>query len=478
MHIHIIGICGTFMAGLAVLAKQKGMRVTGCDSAMFPPMSTQLVNNDITVIEGFGAEQINLAADYWIIGNVAPRNLPIVEKLLETKKILISGPQFLAEKFLQERFVIAIAGTHSKTTVSSLVAWILESAERNVGFLIGGIPRNFEVSARIGDLGAPFIIEADEYDTAFFDKRSKFVHYKANIVILNNLEFDHADIFSNLESIEVQFHHWIRTLPASAKIYANSRSKSLKNVLNRGCWSELEFFNNSEGLNYCKQKKFLDGLAVSFEQSTQQLSLKHGEKTVVNIMCPLIGDHNFSNVLASFCVARELKVSNTLFVRAIESFKNVKKRMELRAEISGIKVFDDFAHHPTAIKATVSSARDKYLTEDENKPNREDRDSRRLLAVFEPRSNTLKLGAMQKKLASAFSDADMVFAYVKDIQWDLEAALIDIKEKVMIFECLNKMVDSIISECTSRDVILIMSNGSFGNIHEILIRKLRKKYTD
>ncbi|MFM8759458.1 MAG: UDP-N-acetylmuramate:L-alanyl-gamma-D-glutamyl-meso-diaminopimelate ligase, partial [Methylophilaceae bacterium] len=377
MHIHILGICGTFMGGIAVLAKNAGHRVTGCDANVYPPMSTQLESQGIELIEGFGVEQLALNPDIYVIGNVVSRGNPLMEEILNRGLPYISGPQWLAENVLQGKWVMAVAGTHGKTTTSSMLAWILEYAGLAPGFLIGGVPENFSVSARLPQTPTQdpnstspfFVIEADEYDTAFFDKRSKFVHYRPRTAILNNLEFDHADIFADLAAIETQFHHLVRTVPQQGLVVSNGREASLERVIQRGCWTPVETFGGSSGWD------------MGPADALGHFSVSWQGQTMGTVQWDLLGEHNRMNALAAIAAARHAGVQVAEAIAALAEFKNVKRRMELRGVVREISVYDDFAHHPTAIATTVAGLRSKV-------------GKARILAVLEPRSNTMKLGVM------------------------------------------------------------------------------------
>jgi len=454
MHLHIIGICGTFMGGLAQIAQSLGHRVTGCDSHVYPPMSSQLEAAGIGLIEGFEEDQFAIRPDLWVVGNVARRGLPIVEKILNSSAPMVSGPQWMHTHLLRDRRVIAVAGTHGKTTTSSLVAWLLESAGVHPGFLIGGVPEDFGQSARAGEAGNWFVIEADEYDTAFFDKRSKFLHYPAEIAVINNLEFDHADIFPNVESIETQFHHWIRCLPTKATVVANGESESIQKVLDRGLWSQLEWFNRAGGWQAGASKSF-DGREV--------FDLIHDGEALGSVRSPLWGAHNRANAVAAIVAARAAAVDVQASLAALSTFQGVKRRMQKRGEAGGISVYDDFAHHPTAIETTLAGLRDQV-----------GRDTR-ILAVLEPRSNTMKMGVMRARLADSLREADRVFGFDGGLGWDLAEALGPIQDRSWVFDELSAMVDAIVKEARAGDAILVMSNGGFGGIHEKLLDSLGKR---
>jgi UDP-N-acetylmuramate: L-alanyl-gamma-D-glutamyl-meso-diaminopimelate ligase len=455
MHIHILGICGTFMGGIAVLAKTAGHRVTGCDANVYPPMSTQLEAQGIELIEGFGSEQLALNPDIFVIGNVVSRGNPLMEEILNRGLPYISGPQWLAENVLHDKWVLAVAGTHGKTTTSSMLAWVLEYAGLAPGFLIGGVPENFGVSARLP--GAPrqeptgrspfFVIEADEYDTAFFDKRSKFVHYRPRTAVLNNLEFDHADIFADLAAIETQFHHLVRTVPGSGLVVANGREESLDRVLQRGCWTPVERFGIAGG--WIASEVANDG---SFEV------LLNGELQG-RVQWELLGEHNRMNALAVLAAARHVGVPVDVGIAALGAFRNVKRRMEVRGTVNDITVYDDFAHHPTAIETTVAGLRAKV-------------GNARILAVLEPRSNTMKLGVMKAALPGSLKDADRVFCYAANLGWDAAAALEPLGAIASASEDLGNLVEAIASEARPGDHILVMSNGGFGGIHQKLLERL------
>ena len=440
-HIHILGICGTFMGGIAAIAKQAGYRVTGCDANVYPPMSTQLEAQGIELIEGFGVEQLALNPDVFVIGNVVTRGNPLMEEILNRNLAYASGPQWLSDTLLRDKWVLGVAGTHGKTTTSSMLAWILEYAGLNPGFLIGGVPENFAISARITE--SPFfVIEADEYDTAFFDKRSKFVHYHPRTVILNNLEFDHADIFADLNAIETQFHHLVRTVPGNGLIVGNAREASLERVRQRGCWTPVETFGNDAGWNI---------------DAANNVTLNGASQGT--LAWDLLGEHNRMNALAALAAARHAGVPIALGLEALGLFKNVKRRMEVKGCVNGITVYDDFAHHPTAIDTTVAGLRGKV-------------GQARILAVLEPRSNTMKLGVMKAALPASLKQADKVFCYSGNLGWDASAALAPLGNKAIVTDDLNELITAIAAEAKSGDSILVMSNGGFGGIHDKLLKKL------
>ena len=450
MHLHILGVCGTFMGGLAQLARAAGHKVTGCDAGVYPPMSDQLRGAGIELIEGYDPSQLSLNADVYVVGNAISRGNPLLEAILDAGLPYVSGPQWLAEHILQGRWVLGVAGTHGKTTTASLLAWILEDAGLAPGFLIGGVPRNFGVSARLhGDLkDSPFfVIEADEYDTAFCDKRSKFVHYRPRTVILNNLEFDHADIFSDLAAIETQFHHLVRTMPGNGLIVSNATEPALDRVLERGCWTPVVSFGA------------IDGFTVTGDDATGQMTVHEGDCEIGTIIWPLTGDHNRMNALAAMLAARHAGVPLDKGLDALSRFENVKRRMEVRGIERGITVYDDFAHHPTAIATTVAGLRRKV-------------GNARILAVIEPRSNTMKLGVMKELLPGSLADCDQVYCYGANLGWDAAEALRSMGDRARVHEDFNAMVKEIVGNAQAGDHILIMSNGGFQGIHNKILEAL------
>src|SRR5215212_4713662 len=396
MHIHILGICGTFMGGLAALAREAGHTVTGCDANVYPPMSDQLRALGIDLIEGYGADQLKLAPDQYVVGNAITRGNPLIEAILDAGAAYTSGPQWLADHVLPGRHVLAVAGTHGKTTTTGMLAWILEAAGQAPGFLIGGVPGNFGVSARLGKLepSAPFVIEADEYDTAFFDKRSKFVHYRPRTAILNNLEFDHADIFEDLAAIERQFHHLVRTVPGQGRLVVNARDEALQRVLAMGCWSDVQRFG---------ARKEAPGM-LRARGEPHAFDVLRGGLKVARVEWPLLGEHNQLNALAAIAAAEHVGIAPEESARALGEFRNVRRRLELRGTAGGVAVYDDFAHHPTAMRTTIEGLRRKV-------------GDARILAVFEPRSNTMKLGAMKAQLPWALEEADLSFCYSGGLTW-------------------------------------------------------------
>jgi len=486
MHIHILGICGTFMGGLAALAREAGHRVTGCDAGVYPPMSDQLRALGIDLIEGFGADQLELKPDVFVVGNVVSRSrkpdgspkFPLMEAILDASLPYTSGPQWLAEHVLQGRHVLAVAGTHGKTTTTAMLTWILESSGLQPGFLVGGVPLNFGVSARLGgglvqgfaqvreepakragdteQSPAPtrfplFVIEADEYDTAFFDKRSKFVHYRPRTAILNNLEFDHADIFDNLAAIERQFHHLVRTIPSTGRIIVNGLEESLTRVLHQGCWSEVRTFGSAVS----------DFTALG---EPTAFDVQHAGQTVGRVEWLVGGVHNQLNALAAIAAAEHVGVAPKVAAEALASFENVKRRMEVRARVAlhgkptpdggvaQVTIYDDFAHHPTAIRTTINGLRRQV-------------GSARILAVFEPRSNTMKLGAMKSQLPWSLEEADLAFCHSGGLDWDAGEALSGMGDKVQVAPNVDEVIQQVLRRVHPGDHILCMSNGGFGGIH-------------
>jgi UDP-N-acetylmuramate: L-alanyl-gamma-D-glutamyl-meso-diaminopimelate ligase len=445
MHIHILGICGTFMGGIAAIARN-----AGCDANVYPPMSDQLRALGIELTEGWDAKQINLKPDVFVVGNVVTRGNPLMEAILERGLPYTSGPQWLADNMLRDKWVLAVAGTHGKTTTSAMLAWILDDARMRPGFLVGGIPQNFGMSARLTD--SPFfVIEADEYDTAFFDKRSKFVHYRPRTVILNNLEYDHADIFADLAAIETQFHHLVRTIPGNGLIVANGREEAIDRVLERGLWTPVERFGGTGG--WTAGEVDANGHFDVWFNSVLQGRVKWD----------LIGEHNRLNALAAVAAARHAGVPAELAIDALSRFENVKRRMEIRGTVHGITVYDDFAHHPTAITTTVEGLRRKI-------------GSARILAVLEPRSNTMKLGVMKAQLPESLRDADRVYCYGANLGWDAAEALVPLGDKARVYDNLDKLVAQLVTDARPGDHVLMMSNGGFGGIHAKLLDALHHHY--
>ncbi len=476
MHIHILGICGTFMGGIAAIARQAGHRVTGCDSNVYPPMSAQLEAQGIELIEGYSPDQLQQykpLPDLFVIGNVISRGNPLLETILNQGLPYTSGPQWLGEQVLAGRHVLAVAGTHGKTTTSAMLAWILEFNGLKPGYLIGGVPLNFSVSARLGD-SRYFVIEADEYDTAFFDKRSKFVHYRPRTALLNNLEFDHADIFADLAAIETQFHHLVRTIPGDGLLVVNGVEQSLDRVLERGSWSSVARFGMQESmvkptaLQWSLIPKEGDDFLVVHD-GVEVATVRWAQDSGV------MGRHNQLNALAAIASAHHIGITPTNAALALGTFKNVKRRLEIVGRCNGITVYDDFAHHPTAISTTVDGLRRRV-------------GAARILAVLEPRSNTMKLGVMKAQLPDSLEKADRIFAYGapagKDaLGWDLShvlaplnrSTLSGVDNRAMAFSDLSCLVASVCAEARPGDHILVMSNGGFGGVHQKILQALDSK---
>jgi UDP-N-acetylmuramate: L-alanyl-gamma-D-glutamyl-meso-diaminopimelate ligase len=452
MHIHILGICGTFMGGIAVLAREMGYTVSGSDANVYPPMSTQLEQAGIRLGQGYDPAHLEPAPDLVVIGNALSRGNAAVEYVLNRGLPYTSGPAFLADYVLKERWVLAVAGTHGKTTTSSMLAWILEYAGLTPGFLIGGVPSNFDISARRG--AAPFfVVEADEYDTAFFDKRSKFVHYRPRTVILNNLEFDHADIFADLAAIQRQFHHLVRTVPGNGLIIAPRDDTALDEVLAQGCWTPLERFALSGDADWTARDITPDGgrFAVYWQEQLQGV-----------VEWPLIGMHNVHNAVAAIAAARHAGVPCTHGIAALSQFRGVKRRMEQRATVNGVAIYDDFAHHPTAIATTLAGLRHRV-------------GAARIIALLEPRSNTMRMGVHREQLAPSLAAADAVFLYnPPDLQWDLSAVAAAVGAKARLAKTIEELVKAVTALARPGDHVLIMSNGAFGGIHDQLMEALKK----
>jgi UDP-N-acetylmuramate: L-alanyl-gamma-D-glutamyl-meso-diaminopimelate ligase len=447
MHLHILGICGTFMGGIAAIAREAGHRVTGCDANVYPPMSTQLEAQGIELIEGYGAEQTALAPDVYVIGNVITRTNPLMEEILDRGLAYISGPQWLADNVLRARSVLAVAGTHGKTTTTAMLAWILEQAGAAPGYLIGGVPNNFPTSARLGRADAPFVIEADEYDTAFFDKRSKFVHYRPRVAVLNNLEFDHGDIFPDLAAIETQFHHLVRILPRRGLVVVNGADGNLARVLERGCWTPVERFDAADGWQAGEQDA----------QGAFDVLLR--SQRVGRVAWDLLGRHNQSNALAALAAALYAGVSPNDACAALGSFRNVRRRLEVIGKSRDVTVYDDFAHHPTAIARTLAGLRGKV-------------DGARILAVVELRSNTMKLGIWKDALPASLAGAERVFCYGANLGWDIAATMASLGAKASVFRDVDTLADAIAREARAGDHVLIMSNGGFGGLQSKLLSRL------
>lgn len=447
MHIHILGICGTFMGSLAVLAKELGYKVTGSDANVYPPMSTQLEAQGIILQQGYLPEHLQPAPDLVIVGNALKRGIPAVEYMLNQNIPYTSGPQWLAEHVLQNRHVLAVAGTHGKTTTSSMLAWVLEFAQLSPGFLIGGIPQNFNISARLGN-SPYFVIEADEYDSAFFDKRSKFVHYHPRTAILNNLEYDHADIFPDLAAIEKQFHHLVRTIPSKGLIIYPSIEKSLAHVLKMGCWTPVQ---TTKG----------DWQAKLLNEDGSKFSIHFKEHAYGTVNWALTGQHNVDNALACIAAAHNIDVTPEVAIEALNQFKNTKRRMEKIAEINGVTIYDDFAHHPTAIATTLDGIR-KHIG------------NAQLIAIIEPRSNSMKLGAHRSGLAGSVKMADHAIWYApENLGWSLTDTIKDSKTPTTVCNNLDDIIKKAKQLAHPNTHIVIMSNGGFGGVHQKLIDSLK-----
>lgn len=455
MHLHILGICGTFMGGLALIARAAGHKVTGCDAGVYPPMSTQLSEQGIELIEGFGPEQMALKPDLYVIGNVVSRGNPLMEAILESGARYVSGPQWLGDNILPGAHVLAVAGTHGKTTTSSMLAWILEAAGLAPNFLIGGVAQDLHVSARYDPARRPFVIEADEYDTAFFDKRSKFVHYRPRTAVLNNLEYDHADIFPDLAAIETQFHHLVRTIPASGRIIRPARSEALDRVIARGCWSEIVTFG-------------ADGAwQAGTPDDSGAFEVRRDGASMGSVRWTLGGEHNRMNALAALAAAEHAGVPAAEGVEALSRFGGVKRRMELRGTVNGVKVYDDFAHHPTAIATTLEGLRRQV-------------GPARILAVLEPRSNTMKLGAMAARLPDSLRDADLVFCFgaregKHALGWNPAQVLAPLGGRASSYDDIDALVAAVTRAAQPGDQVLVMSNGGFGGIHGKLLAALEAR---
>lgn len=451
MHIHILGICGTFMGGAAVLARQLGHKVTGSDANVYPPMSTLLESQGIEIIEGFDPSQLEPRPDLVVIGNAMSRGNPCVEYVLDNNLRYTSGPQWLQEFLLQDRWVLAVSGTHGKTTTSSMLAWILEDCGYAPGFLVGGVLGNFGISARLGE-SMFFVVEADEYDSAFFDKRSKFVHYHPRTLVMNNLEFDHADIFDDLEAIKRQFHHLVRTVPGNGRIFSPKQDIAIQDVLSRGCWSETE--SSGEAGDWDAQKLVKDG--SRFEVYFQ------GE-CVGTVDWDLVGDHNVNNALMAIAAARHVGVTPDLACESLAKFINTKRRLEFKGEVAGVSVYDDFAHHPTAIELTLGGLRNKV-------------DTKKIIAVLEPRSATMKRGVHKETLADSLRQADSTYLFQPDnIDWSVQDVADACHQPAHVSDDMDAFVAKIVSEAQAGDQILVMSNGGFGGIHQKLLDGLALK---
>ncbi len=454
MHLHILGICGTFMGGIALLARALGHRVSGSDANVYPPMSTQLEAAGIELMEGYHPEHLQPVPDVVVVGNAMSRGNPAVEYLLNQGLPYTSGPQWLSEQVLQGRWVLAVAGTHGKTSTASMLAWLLEDAGLSPGFLIGGVPENFGVSARLGE--SPFfVVEADEYDTAFFDKRSKFVHYRPRTLVLNNLEFDHADIFDDLLMIQRQFHHLVRTVPSQGRIVAPLNDGNIHEVLDMGCWTPVEYFDPEIEAGWHAEAASADGHCFDV--------ICEGERAG-RVDWSLIGSHNVANALAALAAARHAGVPAEQAIASLTGFRNVKRRMELRGEVHGIRVYDDFAHHPTAIATTLEGLRRQV-------------GKARIIALLEPRSNTMKMGVHAQLLADSLTAADQVLVFEPpDLRWDLAAALSPLGAHAERFSDTAELVRRVVELAVPGDHLLVMSNGGFEGIHQRLLDALEEEH--
>ncbi|MEZ9565009.1 UDP-N-acetylmuramate:L-alanyl-gamma-D-glutamyl-meso-diaminopimelate ligase [Vibrio artabrorum] len=451
MHIHILGICGTFMGGAAVLARQLGHKVTGSDANVYPPMSTLLESQGIEIIEGFDPSQLEPRPDLVVIGNAMSRGNPCVEYVLDNNLRYTSGPQWLQEFLLHDRWVLAVSGTHGKTTTSSMLAWILEDCGYAPGFLVGGVLGNFGISARLGE-SMFFVVEADEYDSAFFDKRSKFVHYHPRTLVMNNLEFDHADIFDDLEAIKRQFHHLVRTVPSNGRIFSPKQDTAIQDVLARGCWSETE--SSGDQGDWDAKKLVKDG---------SQFEVYFQNECVGTVNWDLVGDHNVNNALMAIAAARHVGVTPDLACQSLATFINTKRRLEFKGEVTGVSVYDDFAHHPTAIELTLGGLRNKV-------------DTKKILAVLEPRSATMKRGVHKETLADSLKQADSTYLFQPDnIDWSVQDVADACHQPAHVNNDMEALVAQIVSEAQAGDQILVMSNGGFGGIHQKLLDALALK---
>lgn len=451
MRIHILGIGGTFMSGIALLAKQSGHIVTGADTNVYPPVSTQLQQQGITYHEGYDPAQIDKSIDCVIVGNVIKRGNPAMEYVLSERLPYTSGPEWLYENVIKDRWVLAVAGTHGKTTTTSLLTWILESAGLNPGFLIGGVPENFGMSARLGD-SPYFVIEADEYDSAFFDKRSKFIHYRPKTVILNNLEYDHADIFPDLAAIQQQFHYLVRTIPQNGRIIRYSDDVNLQSVLERGCWTPVETFGGTSG----------DWQALLTSPDGSAFTVQHQGKTIGEVNWPLLGEHNVNNALAAIAAAHHAGINTKESLQALTHFKNVKRRLEIKGVARDIVVYDDFAHHPTAIATTLAGLRAKIGK------------SARLIAVLEFGSYTMRTGVHKDRMQEALKCADMVICKSTDTDWGLAQILIQFKQPTAMYDNVDVLIDKLVPHLQAGDHVVVMSNSGFGGIHQKLLQAIER----
>ncbi len=449
MHIHILGICGTFMGGIAMIAKQAGFKVTGSDLNVYPPMSDELEAAGIELIQGFDAKQLDIKPDLIVVGNVMKRGMEVVERMLNERIPYVSGPQWLEEHYLVNKKVLAVAGTHGKTTTASMLAWILQANQKDPGFLIGGIPENFGISARSTD-SEYFVIEADEYDCAFFDKRSKFVHYHPTVLIMNNLEFDHADIFDSIKDIQKQFHYLVRTVPGNGLIVMPSNTQSLDEVIKMGCWTSRTVIGDKDGIH----AKLLKSDGSEFE-------IYDADNLITTVKYNCTGVYNVNNSLMAIKAASFTGISLVDGAKALETFKLPKRRMELKGTSHGVTVYDDFAHHPTAIKLTLEGLREKIGHD------------KRLVAVFEPRSNSMKMGANHEQLASSLQSADEIFVYANDqVKWNVKELESQSEKPLHVVNNFDNLLDEIVMASPEGTTILVMSNGGFNGIHQKLLNKL------
>ncbi len=469
--IHILGICGTFMGGIALLAREAGVAVSGSDENVYPPMSTLLEEQCVEILKGFKVEHlennVDETKDKVVVGNVMTRGKPVVEHMLNRNLPYTSGPQWLYENILKDRWVLAVSGTHGKTTTASILAWILEYAGLKPGFLIGGVPENFGVSARLGD--SPFfVVEADEYDTAFFDKRSKFVHYHPKTLVMNNLEYDHADVFPNLDAIKTQFHHLMRMVPGEGLVISNSEEANLDDVLEMGCWTPVESFNAS-----AVEETNTGWSANYINPDGSQFDVLLDAKVVGSVKWDLLGKHNVSNALAAIAAARHAGVPVEHAIDALSEFKGIKRRMELRGEVNSIRVYDDFAHHPTAIETTLKGLRKKLASDATGNKI----PAKKIIAILEPRSNTMRLGTHKKALADSLREADHVFLFQPEgLDWDMSDVLESLGDHASITSNIDALVINAVMSAHPGDQLLVMSNGGFGGIHEKLLIALEQKY--
>jgi len=454
MHVHILGIGGTFMGGVAAIAQAAGFRVTGSDLSVYPPMSTQLAALGIDVIQGYGADQLELEPDIVVVGNALSRGSPVIEAMLDLGMPYTSGPQWLAEQVLHSRHVLAVAGTHGKTTTASMLAWIMERAGLAPGFLIGGVAGNFPSSARLGR-GACFVIEADEYDTAFFDKRAKFVHYRPRTAVLNNLEYDHADIYEDVAAIRRQFNQLLRTVPAAGRLIVNGNDAELAATLALGCWTPRESFGSASHCDWSAR--------IAPGSANGRFEVRLRGEAVAEVEWPLLGTHNVMNALAAIAAAHHAGVAPAQAAQALNDFLGVRRRMEVRGVVGQVTVYDDFAHHPTAIATTLAGLRERV-------------GDARILAVLEPRSNTMKLGVHREELAPALAPADLIWFFnPPGLGWDLADAVAALGKRAHFAADVDALAQDLAAQCRAGDHVLIMSNGGFGGLHEKLLTLLRAR---